>query len=433
MYGTAAVGNGSNVNEPRPMDIDVVPEVENTIEEAPLQPRARRGRKAIASRFKGFDVDLDVDSGASGPADDPQSNDPAGSLEETHNTQRSQRKRPAAAINQNGDDLMEDLAPTAAAVKRRRIAQGVEPVPAREPTPPSEPEDNIPESPQNEPSKSQKGKGKQKKTTEIDNLFDLARQRREEAEARAKEERARLAAVPEDGIDYEEIRRLAIVEECGVRQPQTTRTRDQDIADGRWDPRWNGRKNFKKFRKQGDPQGRQVAKVIVSLEPVKAKEYGIGDDYWLEDTGSQKRKNKEKERESQSRPSTAGETIAKGKEPTGSRRTPQVIGSDSEEDDVRAEDHEDQVMEVEPELPRTRVGKAAQKGKTRQAQTQSQSQAAPAQTQTQRSQRLGKRAAAEPATNETTAKKPRVTRATRATADSDDSDDELQFRFGRRR
>ncbi|KAJ9150200.1 Cytochrome b5 reductase 4 [Pleurostoma richardsiae] len=438
-------------DESRPMDIDEPTTVEvdrppasqqSHAEERPTQSRARPGRRPVRSRFKGFDVNLDSDEenqqSLNSSAHDPSQQ---GSLfvsqargsaepEQAANNRRSQRKRPASPVLEDEGDILEELAPTAAAIKRRRIARGEDPIP-REPTPEPEAVPDSPPAATKASQKAQKGRGRKgKKGADADDVLELAIQRREEAEARAREQNEQDGGDDPDGagIDFADIRRLTIVEECEVRQPaESARSRDQDIAEGRWDPHWNGRRNFKKFRKQGEPVGRQLPRTIVSLEPVKAKEYGLSDDYWLEDTEKQKRK-KRKEKESQA---SAGSQRSGGdKENERSfGRNRQVVTIDS--DDGEGEHGEgDQTggvdsMDVEIEFPRTRAGKAAEKAITRQSQRKGQ-------TVSQSQPSSGKRPAAEPPAREKPAKRPRATRA-RAVADSDDSDDELKFRFGKRK
>ena len=441
-----AVGSDLSASAPRPtplppptqMDVEEPPfaAAPEAVEEVPRPQPVRRGRarRGVTSRFKGFDADLDADHN---PTAEPLPSAPEVREDNMFVSQRqvseepqasarptrvSQRKRPAAAIE---EDIMEDLAPTAAALKRRRLAAGEDPFPPPAPEPVVE-DEAASEITQRITAKNQKGKKKKVNENEI---LELARQRREEAEKRQAEEKERLNALPEDGIDYEEIRKLTIVEEFEVRRPAEPRTREQDIADGRWDPSWNGRRNFKKFRQQGQPAGRPAQKVIIALEAVKPRQYGIGDDYWLEDAGSQKKKKAgpskqsqpSQQTESQARPESRG----KGKAPAGkapatraARHT--VAESDSDEAEENTVDAE---PIQEPDLPRTRVGKAAEKATTRQSQTRNQTQSQA------RVPPSGKRAAVT-----TPPKSKPVKRARRAIEldDSDDSDDELRFRFGRR-
>lgn len=401
-------------------------------------PRARRGRerRAPTRRFKGFDADIDDDEDEVAPAPQPSVAQPEveeEAPEELSVAQRSQRKRPA--------DPMEDIAPTAALLKRRRIEQGETPVPQREPTPPPEPEKESPPPAKGRGKGKAPAKGRGKKVKETDDILDLAIQQREETEAVAKAEREQLAhQLAEDDIDYEEIRRLTIVEPMEVRRPQVVRSREKDVEEGRWDPQWNGRKNFKRFRKQGEPAGRAAPKVIMSLEPVKMKEYGIGDNYWLEDTVAEERRRVKRSqlKETQTQiTQTFGRSQAAGRNgraaaspmPVSQRtREATVLGSDSEDEDVGEDASLPDVMDIEVAPPRSRKGKAAEKASTRQSQAQTQARGSAARSS-------NKRAAVEPPAKEKPAKKP-ATRATRKTKDSDDdddSDDGLKFRFGKRK
>lgn len=174
----------------------------------------------------------------------------------------SPRKRRASRLPE--DDLIDGMAPAAARFKRQRLQRGdafASPFPEPAPAP-------------------LKAQPRGKKAREMDMLALAARHReQEEARARAEED---LANLP-DGVDLAEIHRLHIVEEMEVRRAPGPRTRELDVADGRWDPRWNGVKNFKRFRRRGEPP----ARVIMPLAPVKIKEFGVDDNYWLEDQAAQ--------------------------------------------------------------------------------------------------------------------------------------------------
>lgn len=316
-----AVEDRKEVEQSAPKQPQPSAEVPATEESAPAPHR--RERRTGRSRFKGFDFDDDdiiietpqAQSSTQVPAlpqvpsasqdslfvsqREPSLAPSEPMLEEeapcnTRTTRQTHRKRVLSPLPEHDNSaLLDEIAPITAAVKRRRIEAGQDPVPPLpEPEPEREDEDveMVEESP---PRKGKKGaattaRGKKKKIKQEDeeNVLELARRRREEAEAAAAAERQRLAQLG-DNIDYAAIRRLHIIEEIEVRQPEPhgpNRTREQDIADGRWDPRWNGRKNFKRFRRQGETGVRMpVQSVIVPLEEVRTKEYGIGDDYWLED------------------------------------------------------------------------------------------------------------------------------------------------------
>ncbi len=278
--------NDQSTSVPEAMDVD------NHQPAAPSQPPLRRRQRGAAkSRFKGFGVALDdEDEQPTATTDPPLAAEPEPSQEglfvsqvapsqeieiPMHNTRQSQRKRPAPSAP-DPEEVMDTFAPTAAQVKRRRLAAGEEP---RQATPTPPPEDQR---------KQDKPVAKTPRIKKEIDILGLARQHREEAEARAKAEREELATAPE-GLDLAEIRRLQIEEPMELRQALLARSRDQDVAEGRWDPAWNGRKNFKRFQRRGATQGRPPQRIVVPLEEVHAKAYGISDDYWLEEDNSQAR------------------------------------------------------------------------------------------------------------------------------------------------
>ncbi|KAI0876956.1 hypothetical protein GGS24DRAFT_449628 [Hypoxylon argillaceum] len=437
----------SQVEQPPPsteqqsMDVDPV-------EESAPQPRApvtrRRGRGPVKSRFRGFAISLDdADGPDEAPATvmdnteaTPDTVESSGGLfvsqdvsipESEHivhvdqPSQRPQRKRPASPLPER-EDTMDNLAPTAAKIKRRRIAAGEEPVPRREASaPPVDTPIVIEKSPQVK--------------KEVD-ILDMARQHREEAEKRAKMEREELEAEPGD-LDLAEIRRLHIEEPMPLREAPQVRTREQDIADGRWDPAWNGRKNFKKFRQRGAVQGRTVEKIIVALEEVKSKGFGIGDDYWLEDSVSQQRPRKPDDRSqsrSQShRPVTSNSTTRA--EPRGrQKQTENLPAVDSSEDEGNMQDANEE-REEEDDDDDVIIPSSARTRATRSSATTTQSQSRATQSaldMSQAARRTGKRPAAAPPAKEQPAKRAKGL-ALHNASDEDSDDDDLRFRFGRRR
>ncbi|KAK4153348.1 hypothetical protein C8A00DRAFT_33901 [Chaetomidium leptoderma] len=459
---TGASADRMDIDEPAPQ---LQASDEPATEQEPAAPGPRRGRdrRAGRSRFKGFDFD-DAEEPVeetppSEPSQPPQvaaasqdslfvsqhqesSLPPEEEVRDARPTRRTQRKRALSPLPEHDNSaLMDEIAPTAAAAKRRRIESGQAPVPPP-PEPEPEPlvdedEEMIPDSPQGKPKKGQAAKGKGKKVKEEDDILELARRQREEAEALAAAKRRKLEDLPDDGIDYAAIRALHIIEECKVHFPEpggNSRSRDQDIVDGRWDPQWNGRKNFKRFRKQGEATGRPAPRIIISLEEVRPKEYGIGDEYWLEEEGSGGRK-KDSQRESQTQTPQLSQgrsdSLAKGKEKEkpkpALRRTVLALDSSDEEEPSELSTMPEDSLVPETEPSRSRAAKAAeransQRGRT-QTQTQSQSQAASS----------SKRSAPTDSAREPAAKRPRRGFKPPSDDDSDDSDDELKFRFGRRR
>ncbi|KXH52967.1 FHA domain-containing protein [Colletotrichum nymphaeae SA-01] len=410
------------------MDIDQPTTSQNTLQESAPAPKPAatrsRVRRAPTRRFAGFDADDDDDDAFAPPVAESKSveaeaedeglfvsqdahapNEVADPSPDTN--RRSQRKRPAAQ-----EDDIEDIIPTAAAVKRRRIAAGEEPVPRNESPEPAEPKP--------------KPAPKVKKVKKEIDVLDVARQQREAMETRLKAEKEDLANLPDD-VDLEQIRRLHIVEEMPLRQPPANRSHDKDDENGRWDPRWNGRKNFKRFKPRGELTGRPPQKVIVSLTQVKPKEFGIGDDYWLEDDSQRKKKGNE----SQKSGTAQDEPVPPPPPPPASRPASRqhrvVLSDDSEDDDIpdtQAEPAPQPESEPEPEPTPASRSRSTRATTTTQSQNTTQSQST--------RQTRGKRAAPEPA-KEPPAKKPRAARKVIEVADSDDSEDELKFKFGRRR
>lgn len=399
---------------------------------APL--RRNRVRRPATRRFKGFDDDDDdgipdikeTVSAAAIPEHVPEQPQEAvpededglfvsqGSVmasQELQPSQRSTRKRRGPPIPTE-DEVMDDIAPAAAAAKRRRIARGEDPV-IREPSADAMDEDVEPK-PVEKPKKVKK---------EID-VLEVARKTREEAEAKARAEQEDLNNLPAD-IDLAEIRKLAIVEEMPVRTPASARTREQDIADGRWDPRWNGRKNFKRFRPRGEVAGRPPNRVIVRLEQVKTKDFGIGDDYWLEDEEapreSQPVSQASRGSESQTRQNPAPRTTNNQLRKQAARRT---VSDDSDEDEEDTGQVSLGISELGQSSSRPRSSRTSQR--------KVESQGGSASTRASTRASTQKRAATQPVA-EQPAKRTRPTQRAAVAAESEESDEEVGFRFGRRK
>ncbi|KAF4956492.1 hypothetical protein FGADI_3771 [Fusarium gaditjirri] len=393
-------------------------------EESQLAPRRGRTRRTIKRRFAGFGGDDDVDmddipaaevlvhqpatraatqNATQAPAEEEglfvsQEPDAPPETQPSSNARASQRKRRGSPLPQ--EDLMDGMTTAAERFKRQRIERGED---LEEPAEQMEAEtaEKVPE-----PKKIKK---------EFD-ILAIAAQNREQEEARARAEKEDLANLPDD-VDLAEIRRLNIVEEIEVRQPSSLRTREQDIRDGRWDPKWNGMKNFKRFRQRGEATGRQPARTIVPLTQVKTKEFGVGDDYWLEDEETERRKrNSSQAPGTQSQPSAPTAPSASSR---AQRRAYANIISDSSDEESNSVSQRYSALAT-----RTREAQAA--ASQTQSQAKSKSQAS------HNTSQGSKRAAAEPAAEQQPPKRSRPTRRAVEVADSD-SDDELKFRFGKRR
>lgn len=435
-----------------PMDVD--PE-QPTAPPKPASVPRRAARTITRKRFKGFVADSDSDDDGNGAAsgdtpevpslplaaaaDDSQEglfvSQDVGSEEPdevVQAAQQSQRKRRVSRITQE-HDIVEEFAPTAAQLKRRRIAAGEDPIPRQA----TSTEPDL----EGETSSASKSLGKSPKPKKEIDIAEIARRNREEAEARARAEREDLEAGVED-LDLAEIRRLQLEEPMELRRaPAPPRSREQDLADGRWDPAWNGRKNFKKFQQRGAvAAARPLQRIIVALEEVKNKGYGIGDDYWLEDEGSQKRK-KRSQRENQSMTSqTPASGDVEGDSTPAPRTTDTVTttgqrrsGGGSESlalDDASMNDPQSNVHSIEDEEDEDEdvVFSSIRKRSTRAPSTQQES----GHTQrTTSSRSTAKRAAAAPPPKEKPAKRSKKI-SIPASDDDDDSEDEVRFRFKRR-
>jgi nijmegen breakage syndrome protein 1 len=314
-----------------------------------------------------------------------------------------------AEVVEEEEDLVDKLAPTAAALKRRRLAEQTARRRRGESSPPPEPVRESPEPELEAPKKVKK---------EFD-ILELARTKREEAEELARKEREALQEAL-DGMDIEAIRNLAIIEEIGIsRQPPPQRASREDESD-RWDDRWNGRKNFKKFRRRGEAggRGREFHRVIVPLEEVKKKDFGIGDDYWLE-TDNQRRNKKDRGQGSQDM-ITSQSIRQTGASSRASETVPHELDDEPESDADVVVSSDIEVLEEPPPLARTsRSQRKSQKTAASAAPSQTRAAAA-------NNKRPAPASFAKPAP----AKKTRQASARRKD-DSDDSDDELKFRFRR--
>lgn len=406
-----SAANGTSSPETEQTEPEVVEEVSTEAPAPAPAPRRARPPRAIKRRFAGFDdgSDVEMNSVPTPPPSrplvqlDPRDLEDESGLfvsqqveqsQDPQDVERSQNQRKRSAAPE--DDLMDGMAPSAARFKKQRIARGDN---FAEPTPEPEVE-----------AEAAVAAPKTKKIKKELDVLAVVAQNREQEEARARAEKEDLAQLPE-GIDLAEIRKLNIVEEMEIRKPaEAGRTRERDIADGRWNPAWNGMKNFKKFRKRGENQGRQVPRTIISLTEVKTKEFGVGDDYWLEDEDSQRKK------KTQSQPNLLDTQDTPPEPPKAAppTRKSRVVQSDSDDDE------EDEELESVSEL-------AANAGRSR-AGAKATSQSSSRQT----SQSQKKRQAPEP-TKEQPAKRQRPLRKALEIPDSEGSDDELKFKFGKRR
>lgn len=444
------------------MDVDEVPD-SPPVEESPPPPYRPKGRtaprRAFKSTFKGFDVgsDDDDDDGEELAISQPPLSAAAEESQGMFMTQpdevpsqaqqqqssapaatRSQRKRPAPLPDR---DIMEEIAPTAARIKRMRLEGREDAIPTVKEVPPSPPPPTEPEPVVKKGkavAKTAKGRGKGKKKNADDSEDELLEQfimagQQEEAKRQEENELLRRQLLEGD-IDLGEIRKATAVHQIQIRRREAPV--EQSGEQDRWNPRWNGLRNFKKFRKQTDQDAASVRaqpKRIVSVKPTGPKEYGRKDDYWLGKSGKYGGAKNRIDTQAQTEAESA--TRGSSQERPGPRdRGAAVTELSSDSSSLPA------VADFDATEPsRSRKGKASARTSQREGtQTQTQVQI---QTQTQmRASTQGKRAAPNPPTQEKPTKR-RATRATRATRaavpDSDEDEDSegggLTFRFGARK
>ena len=325
---------------------------------------------------------------------------------------RSGRKRATPPVvyddEEEEEDFVDQLAPTAMALKKRRLVEQTARRRRGETTPPVQSVEDNPE-PEGEPPKRVK--------KEVD-VLEVARNKREQAEELARKEREALQEAL-SGMDIEAIRNLAIIEEIEItRQPPPQRASRADESD-RWDDQWNGRKNFKRFRRRGEAGSRaNFHRVIVPLEEVKKKDFGIGDDYWLEDDNQRRNKKDEGQEAQDTFPS---QSLPRRK--TGASTRAAEVVADGPDDEPQERDaggllsSDLEILEEPPEpAPAPRSRRSQDVG------------ASSVRSQTKPAAANNKRPAPTSFAKAAPAKKARQT-AARRKDDSDDSDDELKFRF----
>ena len=207
---------------------------------------------------------------------------------------KNPRKRPPPSNDDDDEDGVDEaMLPAAAAMKRRKIEEEME---ARR-------RGVSLEVPVNQPEQGVDSQAKKRKARKEMNIQDAVRERREAADEAARLDELALREANDD-LNVDELKNLVIIEEMEVKERtnRPPRILVNGEASERWDERWNGRKNFKRFRRRGDGNLiRRGPSVMVPLEEVKKKDYGIGEEYWLGSSKSvKKRKEKENAEPSQS-------------------------------------------------------------------------------------------------------------------------------------
>jgi hypothetical protein len=221
---------------------------------APSGPKAPRVRTFV-SKMKAFDDGFDMDSV---PVYTPEENHTTSQLvlEPLAAPQSSQHLSPVE--EEAEEDVVSELLPGARAMKRRRAEMSQHP--------------DTPATTESEPIR-------KPKRPKLD-VLDAARKHREEEEQQRQAQEDTYPVALTD-LEVGQLRNLAIVEEMEL--PARDPPAAVDSNSDRWDERWNGRKNFKRFRRKGERRHarHRVQTVIVPLEEVTRKDFGIGDHYWV--------------------------------------------------------------------------------------------------------------------------------------------------------
>ncbi|KAL4882421.1 hypothetical protein BJY04DRAFT_41126 [Aspergillus karnatakaensis] len=241
---------------PSSEDVQVVADSQPSEDVSQPSNNAKRGRvRKYVSKMKTFDDGFDINSIPVYAPDVEEAMDdlPPLSMEaptESHTQQ--------ADSLQKEEDVVSSLLPGATAMKRLRAETSQRSM-----------DDSSSRPKEEEP---------RPKRQKLD-VLEAARQHREAEEDAARQRRQQDEELLQSSlkdIDVEKLKGLAIVEEMEI---PAKKADDKN----RWDERWNGRKNFKKFRRKGDPSQprRRIQAVIVPLEEVARKDFGIGDHYWV--------------------------------------------------------------------------------------------------------------------------------------------------------
>lgn len=242
--------------------ISVVSESASPPDPQPSQPSTARAKnprvRAYISKMKTFDDGFDMESVPVYAPEEEDTNINSTQTMDIESQAPSQATQPLDTVKEEPEeDSVADLLPGARAMKRRR-AEMTRHHPEGEAV---APESEAPK----------------RKRPKLDVLEAARKHREDEEQQRKAEDDSHPADV--SGVDVDQLKNLAVVEEMEL-PVRNAPAREEETLD-RWDDQWNGRKNFKKFRRKGEPRSRaRIQTVIVPLEEVTRKDYGIGDHYW---------------------------------------------------------------------------------------------------------------------------------------------------------
>ena len=328
--------------------------------------------------------------------------------QETQTPNPRKRRAPTPEL-EDEDALMDSLLPAVAAMKRRKLEEQKEAEATGKSFPDSfsKPQRKAPAPPE-------------KPRKEVD-IKSAVRERRKAEDEAARQDEESLRETPAD-MNIEEMKRLAVVEDMPL-LPRTDRP-TRHAANGtsttttdRWDDRWNGRKNFKKFRRHGEgASARRGHTVMVPLEQVKQKDFGIGEEYWLDSSEKAKQKRKTTQSQSQLFSNAARSQL----------KTEQHDDDDEDEDEDEGLAAQDEMNDDEPSELRI----PPELGDADDDSPATIDVQAPRTTRAMEHNTQGtKKRAAPPKTRA----KPPPAKKQKVVSVSSDSEDELKFRFRRKR
>ncbi|KAF2665217.1 hypothetical protein BT63DRAFT_443473 [Microthyrium microscopicum] len=395
-----------------------------------LSRRLRLGR--AKSRFPGFD-EFDT-SGPSVPAveeehnediqmrdggDTEQNSDAMAGLEAITEARRPNKRAAASAS-------LDENAPAAAAVKRRRIEAGLEDTSQSQ----SQSSPKMKQEAPAAPVKLFRRLKVNKETAPEDderNIMNDARARRVEEEEKARREEEDL----KKPLDADEMASIKSHIQYGEIKVLPSRKASAALQlDGRWNDEWNGRKNFKKFRRKGEtgPAPLRGTRVIVPLQQSAKRDNTLGSvRFATAPSKSASRNTQISANSSHGRPSFAAEDdeeendsqVVLGRRSTNNGDTGTTIPDFSSSDE---------------EGPTVSKDLGAMPGRVRRAQEKAGLSESPEPEMPPAKKRPNKRAAeAPPAATKRQTKRSRIADSDDASEGSGGSEDELRFKFSSRR
>ncbi|KAI9807832.1 MAG: hypothetical protein M1825_005137 [Sarcosagium campestre] len=265
-------GDPGSASHPSIVDSNAPPSGSMSFE--PKSPARRtRARRAVTSRFKGFDDGFDSNSIPAksqlqeSVQDEQVAQESLAAPEDSQGKGRGKRKISPDEIDDEA--VMNEILPAATSMKRRRIEEAST----------EQPKNEVKESQDTDECKQsqeiRKGRAVKPKREKKIPLAAKERINFQEEEAEREEE----ADVGNSEIS--DLKNLALVESMPVRQ-LPAQSRGEDARKERWDDKWNGRKNFKGFRRRDGHEGRarKGMAVIVGFEEVTKKmDFGTGAQY----------------------------------------------------------------------------------------------------------------------------------------------------------